>query len=246
MAVKYPAAISHDEISISSTISALRNAGFKEEHRIKLLRKFPELLDLRKSQFRDRIGFLNTYFENSGESLKAVLNSVEALSEAENVVKRKLRYLIFDMAHATSSIKNCSVLSFPLQFTKIRHEFLVRAGLYFPVPYRKLIKVREKEKASKLPRPKYFKPDDIVCTTDAQFLRTCTHGAFTKNDLAAFEEIYLAQQEDNEDDDDDDVLTGDIVDTGSVDEDDDDEDNPGRVVHSTGFGNKAETEQFYF
>lgn len=175
------------------------------------------------------------------------MNSVEALTEAEHIVKRKLRYLIFDLAHATSSIKNCNVLSFPLQFMKIRHEFLIKAGIYVPIPYRKLIKVREKEKASKLPRAKYFKPDDVVCTSDKQFLKTCTRGAFNTNDLAAFEEIFLAHQEEEGVEEDDDVIENDMKRMLSDDEDDDNDDkHQDMILNSTGFGNKAEVEHFYF
>jgi hypothetical protein len=242
MAVKYPAVLNLPEKSIEKTINTLRGLGYKEEHRTKLLRKYPKVFDLNKTEMASRIGFLNTYFESSSESLKVILNSVEALVDNEDILRRKLRYLIIGMAHSTAAIKNCSVLSESLQFIKIRHEFLICAGLFKPVPYRKLIKVREKEKSVKTARPKYFKPDLNVCTSDDEFLKRCTKRIFTPNDLAAFEENYLNNYE--EDDEDDLVET--VGGTSLEEEEEEEDEEIEGPANSTGFSNKAEEGHFYF
>src|SRR5438105_4162810 len=101
MVIKYPTLLSMSPEKIVAIINTLRSCGFKEEHRTKLLRKWPGIVELSQADIKDRIAFLNTYFDNTGESVKVCLNSAEALSEANNIVKMKLRYLIMDMSHST-------------------------------------------------------------------------------------------------------------------------------------------------
>jgi len=146
------------------------------------------------------------------------------------------------MSHETKDIAKTKSLSFSLQHMRTRHEFLIRAGLFKPLQYRKLIKILEKDRKENMARQNYFSPLEIICFRDADFLQACTKGRLSVNEYAAFEEIYASELKNIEYDD---QLMS------LLNEDDEDEENSdtGGTVQSTNsqhFANAAENKDFYF
>ncbi len=248
MLIMNPRLLKTPEDSISSCITALRAIGLSERQRSHILRSIPQLFSFPSKRITDHFTFLKTYFTND-ESISIVCKSVEVFLESETTLRSKLEYLIKDMSHETRNLITCKAISYPLRHMRTRHEFLIRAGLFKPIPYRKLIKVLEKEyKDRNKPRNKYFKPIEIVCFNDQDFLTTCTKKLLTLNELAAFEELYGAElkvrEDDHEVEDEEDI---DVL----PDEDDEDEEFRGttslvRSPNSIGFFSDVETKSVYF
>jgi predicted transcriptional regulator len=186
------------EEKVPSLLANLRSMGLNEKQQKGVFHSHPGLIEMPKSELIPRIGFLKTYLTNA-EAIEVMTQSIAALVDNENIIKKKLEYLIKSVSHDTKDIASSRVLDYPLYRMKMRHEFLIRAGLFKPIPYRRLIKVQEKEKSSKAKRPKYFKPSEIVCSSDGQFLKACTKSTLTGNELAAFEEVFAREMADKVD-----------------------------------------------
>jgi len=241
MLLKYPAVMTLCKTKLISTLSTLRGVGFNEKQRKQLIHENPGLIDLPRSQISKRIAFLQAWF-TIAESTEVVLRSTEALTDHESVLKKKLKYLIMSASHESKSIVQSKVLSFPISRMKSRHEFLIRAGLFKPIPYNRMIKEAEKNKASKNQRVKYFPPHQVVCYDDKAFLSVCTNNSLTANELATFEELYaeeLKDETDNDSDEDDELSSDDEADNHI-------ENESLITVNSDNFSNKAEGDQFYF
>lgn len=243
-----PRLLKTPEDSISSCITALRSIGLNESQRSHILRSIPQLFTFPSKRIVDQFVFLKTYFSKD-ESISVVSKSVDVFLESETTLRNKLEYLIKDMSHETKNLINCKAISYPLKHIRTRHEFLIRAGFFTPIPYRKLIKVLEKEyKDRNKPRSKYFKPIEVVCFNDKDFLTACTKNLLTLNELAAFEELFGAElkvREDNYEEEDDEEF--DL----RPDEDDEDEEFRGtaslvKSPNSTGFFSDNETKSVYF
>jgi len=187
--VKCPSIMTSYREKIPAVNSWFTNASFKEADRTALIHRHPGMVFMKRNHFSSRIGFLNTYLTIS-ETQQVIMQSIGALVDHESVVRQKLEYLIRIMSHPTAKIASCRVIDHKFSRIRMRHEFLIRAGLYKPIAYRRLIKVEEKEKATNEKRPHYFSPYDIVCSNDPYFLKTCTKGALTMNELVAFEELF--------------------------------------------------------
>ncbi|CAL8090117.1 unnamed protein product [Orchesella dallaii] len=244
MLLIYPRLVSIPTDKIISCVNALRSIGLSEKQRVTVLRRAPQLVDIPAKKIGKQFTFLKTYLTSS-ESIDIVAKSVETFLEAESTLKKKLEYLIKEMSHETKNIATCKALSFPLKHIKARHEFLIRAGLFKPIPYNKLIKTLEKDyKDRNKQREKYFRPIYVVCFKDEDFLKICTNNLLTINELAAFEELYgkEMEMEDMEEEDDD-----------YEEDDEDDNDIAGQDAislinssNSQGFFNDAEAKSSYF
>lgn len=212
----------------------------REKQYLAILRRIPPIIHIPSKKLAKQISFLNTYLPRN-ETLEVILNSVQLLVEPENSLKQKLEYLIKSMSHETKDITACKALAHPFKHMRVRHEFLIRAGIFKPIPYSKMIKVLEKEHKDKSkPRNKYYKPIEIVCYDDEKFLRKCTNNMLTLNELAAFEELFEAELQ--------------ILDEGPVDDemDAEDDENFRNAVslitshNSVGFFNESEGRSCYF
>lgn len=253
MVIMNPKLIHHPESAIVKTIGTLRACGLSESQRSHILGSRPEIFNYPSKLIEKQFSFLTTYLSKE-ESVSAICKSVECLLESESSLKKKLEYLIKEMSHETKSICNCKALSYPLEHIKTRHEFLIRSGLFKPIPYRKLIKTLEKEyKDKSKPRFKYFKPIEVVCYKDEDYLETCTKGVLSLNELVAFEELYAAELQvlEEEEGELEEEMTKELQGRAHEEEEDEDfeRDNAVSLVkapNSVGFFNELEANSCYF
>jgi len=246
MVLLNPSLLRNHQKTIPRTLDAWRSLGCEMEDIANVLTQHPQLTDVSAIKLHSRFSFLGKYFSRF-ESLSAIEGSIQVLMDSKNVLEKKLIFLIEELSHRPSLIVDSSTLSFPINHIRSRHEFLIRAGIFIPVPYNKLHK-KSYIIHPKLERPNYYSPHDIVCTNDTKFIQTCANGLLTINELAAFEEAYEKELEAENyfgDDDEDEDL-----------EDEDTKDNPelevfannpgARVSNSSSFFNKKDSSDFYY
>jgi len=123
-----------------------------------------------------------------------MVNCSEVVTDSETIVEQKLNYLMQRACHTPQSIVKTKTLSFNYKHIVMRHEILIRSGLFKIVAYNKLHK-QPFAIQPRIIRDKYFTPADIVCTNDKSFLRTCTNNSLSLNELVAFEEVFEANYE---------------------------------------------------
>lgn len=103
-------------------------------------------------------------------------------------------YLVKRGGHNLTSVMESRCLDYSYKHIVIRHEFLIRSGLYKTYPFHKLQK-QAFIIQSRLPRDMYFSPSEIICTPDSDFLQKCTNYSLTLNELVAFEGFFEAKFE---------------------------------------------------
>lgn len=195
MVIMNPRLIKMNDTNVESVIGALRTIGLSENQRGHIVRQVPELFNFPPKKITTTFSFLKTWLSKD-EVVDLICKSFEILLESEKTLEKKLEYLVKEMSHETKDIVASKALAYPLKHIKMRHEFLVRSGLFKPIPYKKLIKILEKEyKDKNKQRAHYFKPLQVVCFRDEDFLKVCTNNLLTLNELAAFEELHAAELE---------------------------------------------------
>jgi len=146
--------------------------GYTEKATKAMLHYYPQLVDLDSFEARTRFAFLHSFFSRE-ETMFAILNCVNVLYDHESILRKKLDYLIKNVCHTTKSIVRSMALAHSLKHIKLRHEFLVRAGLFQKSNYY----AQHKEAYMlhpKVARNKYFPPDSVVCTNDVEIqLHSC-------------------------------------------------------------------------
>jgi len=197
--LELPSLINEYEEVVPRLESALRSIGLDGRGFVEIVCENPDMLMMPPKMILNAYSFLNTYFSMK-ESVSVIMNCSEALPETESELIEKLDFLIKKVCHTTESIVNSKVLSYPMKHIKMRHEFLLRSGLFkVEVPYQKLHKGGMVDKAHKKRQGK-FNPHNIVCTSDKEFLSIFSPGKrFNINHLAAFEEVYFRVIEEERD-----------------------------------------------
>ena len=196
MSIRYPEILSSYEGVIPRATETWRSMGLDEKDYTRILFRHPQLLECSATTAGKRYSFLATFFTRK-ETLEAIVNNVRVIFDPETVVEGKLNYLLKEVCHSSQVIAKSKALSHPFQHIQVRHEFLIRAGLFKRVPYHRLHKQSFTKDPSQV-REKYFAPADIVCTNDHEFIRKCTKGLLTLNELVTFEELYKMDIEQRE------------------------------------------------
>uniref|UniRef100_A0A1B6BZZ1 Uncharacterized protein n=1 Tax=Clastoptera arizonana TaxID=38151 RepID=A0A1B6BZZ1_9HEMI len=118
------------EDNILHNLERWRNCQFGEKLLISLLSQNPQLINIdRKIDIVKRVGILSSYLEGKKRVGKGIAIAPSIVFENWTTLFNKLEFL-HSLYKDPSEIVATGVLKFDLNFIKIRHEFLIRAGLY--------------------------------------------------------------------------------------------------------------------
>jgi hypothetical protein len=248
MCLLHPPLFTNYTKRVNDAMLTWRSMGYTEKATIAMFQYYPQLIDQDSYEARCRFAFLSSYFSRT-ETMFTILNCVNVLYDHEDILRKKLDYLIKSVCHTTKAIVQSVTLSYPFKHIRLRHEFLIRAGLFQKDNYYAAHKMQYMMHP-RIPRNKYFFPKDVVCTSDKDYLRICTDNMLTLNELAAFEELYEKEVEREK------LLMSDDENEEGMDSDSDEEENEEeeeRLLspatghnNSSAFFNKKDASDFYY
>ncbi|CAG7837527.1 unnamed protein product [Allacma fusca] len=196
---RYPEFLHNYDTLLPNSAKAWRQIGVPERDRVMLFHKYPPLMDLSPDAVSKCYGFLSQYFSTK-ELILFVKNNPRTLVEDEQVLKSKLDLLWKKYSHSTLSIAKSEAVSRNFSQIHFRHEFLIRAGFYKPMPYHKFLKFQAEEDRRRIAtqREKYFHPMVIVCSNDDKFLSVCTQNTLSVDELEVFQDVLEKEEHDLE------------------------------------------------
>lgn len=186
MVAECPEILQMKDEKLSDILMTWQGCNFGEKLLLSLLSSHPKLLTAEKIDIIKRITMLTQYFEGRRRVGKAIGTAPSIFYENWDIIFEKLDYL--NKLHIDSSeIASTGVLRFDLEHIKIRHEFLLRAGLY---------KMPTKNYKKSLDRN--IKLHSIVNTSDQVF--SSNVAGLTLLEYEVFNDLYSVEKQNDEDD----------------------------------------------
>lgn len=181
-----------------SSLIGWRSYQFGQKETIKLLERFPELLNVQPSkQITSKIDTLINYVGGGSHIFQLLMNSPTIISQPLSSINEKIKYLKMVMKVSPLEVYKSAVFSLDLFDLKSRHIFMKRLGLY-------ITKKKPDEDSKNLPLYQ------ITDTSDKRFATKVCY--VTLDEFETFQELYKRELEkydveysDDEDYDDDDV-----------------------------------------
>jgi mTERF domain-containing protein, mitochondrial len=176
MILTFPKLLTIPRENLQSSIVGWRGFQFGQKETIKLLEKYPELLEIQPNKhITMRIDMISNFVGGGSQIFQLIVNSPGVISQPVPLIKEKIDYLKMVMKVPTIEVYKSAAFSLDIHDLKTRHIFLKRLGLY--------IARKKPEDISKNPQLYH-----ITDTSDRRFATKVCH--VTLEEFETFQEIY--------------------------------------------------------
>ncbi|GAB0094480.1 uncharacterized protein DMENIID0001_097860 [Sergentomyia squamirostris] len=183
LVVNHPLVLRKPSDQIISGLSKWNSSQFGERNIMKLITKYPTLLEINKDEghIYERIARLQEYAETRKNVWTLLMNSPNVITDRIPAIESKIKYLRDTMKVELADVLKSEVFSKDLVKIRSRHIFLERMGIYKTKGY--------KDDPSEINKnPKLYQ---IIDSSDKTF---ATKIAFaTLEEYEVFEELYARE-----------------------------------------------------